>query len=37
VACKSMEQNTVLPFVLNLLVQDFGDLVATVEVLDKRG
>jgi len=27
----------VLAFVLNLLVQDFGDLIATVEVLDKRG
>ncbi|CAN7568593.1 FUSC family protein [Caballeronia sp. LjRoot34] len=35
-ACESMEKNTVLPFVLNLLVQDFGDLIATVEVLDKR-
>ena len=36
-ACETMEKNTVLPFVLNLLVQDFGDLIATVEVLDKRG
>jgi uncharacterized membrane protein YccC len=36
-ACASMEKNTVLAFVLNLLVQDFGDLIATVEVLDKRG
>ncbi|WP_438391357.1 FUSC family protein [Caballeronia sp. DA-9] len=27
----SMEKNTVLPFVLNLLVTDFGDLVTTVE------
>jgi hypothetical protein len=35
-ACESMESNTVLPFVLNLLVQDFGDLTATVKVLDKR-
>ena len=36
-ACESMEKYTVLAFVLNLLVQDFGDLIATVEVLDKRG
>ena len=36
-ACETMEKNAVLPFVLNLLVQDFGDLIATVEVLDKRG
>jgi hypothetical protein len=36
-ACESMEKNSVLAFVLNLLVQDFGDLIATVEVLDKRG
>jgi len=36
-ASESMEKNTVLPFVLNLLVQDFGDLIATAEVLDKRG
>ncbi|SAL69368.1 membrane protein-like protein [Caballeronia udeis] len=36
-ACETMEKNTVLPFVMNLLVQDFGDLIATVEVLDKRG
>jgi hypothetical protein len=35
-ACESMEKYTVLAFVLNLLVQDFGDLIATVEVLDKR-
>jgi uncharacterized membrane protein YccC len=35
-ACESIERNTVLPFVMNLLVQDFGDLIATVEVLDKR-
>jgi uncharacterized membrane protein YccC len=34
-ACESVEKNTVLAFVLNLLVQDFGDLIATVEVLDK--
>jgi hypothetical protein len=27
----AMEKNTVLPFVLNLLVTDFGDLVTTVE------
>ena len=36
-ACETMEKHTVLAFVLNLLVQDFGDLIATVEVLDKRG
>jgi uncharacterized membrane protein YccC len=36
-ACETMEKNAVLPFVLNLLVQDLGDLIATVEVLDKRG
>jgi len=36
-AFKTMEKNTVAAFVLNLLVQDFGDLIATVEVLDKRG
>jgi uncharacterized membrane protein YgaE (UPF0421/DUF939 family) len=34
-ACETIEKNTVLAFVLNLLVQDFGDLIATVEVLDK--
>jgi hypothetical protein len=31
VAFSSMEKNTVLPFVLNLLVVDFGELVTTVE------
>jgi uncharacterized membrane protein YgaE (UPF0421/DUF939 family) len=36
-ACESMEKNSVLPFVLDLLVHDFGDLVATVEAPDKRG
>jgi hypothetical protein len=35
-ACETIEKNTVLAFVLNLLVQDFGDLIATVEVLDAR-
>lgn len=34
-ACGTIEKHTVLAFVLNLLVQDFGDLIATVEVLDK--
>ena len=36
-ACESMEKNTVLPFVMNLLVQDFGDLVTTIEAADGRG
>ena len=36
-AFASMEKNAVLPFVLNLLVQDFGDLVATIEAPDKQG
>ncbi|MDN7183954.1 FUSC family protein [Caballeronia sp. SEWSISQ10-4 2] len=36
-ACASMEKNTVLPFVMNLLVQDFGDLIATIEAADGRG
>ncbi len=35
-ACESMEKNTVLPFVLNLLVQDFADLVATFDDPDKQ-
>jgi hypothetical protein len=35
-ACETIEKKTVLAFVLNLLVQDFGDLIATVEVLDAR-
>jgi uncharacterized membrane protein YccC len=33
-ACETMEKTTVLAFVLDLLVQDFGDLIATVEVAD---
>jgi uncharacterized membrane protein YccC len=36
-ACESMEKNSVLPFVLDLLVQDFGDLITIVEAPDKRG
>jgi hypothetical protein len=33
-ACSSMEKNAVLPFVLNLLVQDIGELVTTTEARD---
>ncbi len=36
-ACESMEKNSVLAFVMDLLVQDFGDLVATVEGVGGRG
>jgi hypothetical protein len=32
-----MEKNSVLAFVMDLLVQDFGDLVATVEGVGGRG
>jgi hypothetical protein len=31
-----MEKNSVLPFVLDLLVQDFGDLITIVEAPDKH-
>jgi uncharacterized membrane protein YccC len=33
-ACSSMEKNAVLPFVLNLLVQDLGEMVTTLEARD---
>jgi uncharacterized membrane protein YccC len=34
--CSSMEKNAVLPFVLNLLVQDLGEMVTTTEARDDQ-